>query len=728
MATVYLARDLRHEREVAVKILRPELAESLGRERFLREIKLAAKLTHPHILPLHDSGDASGFLFYVMPVMRGPTLRQQIDEGGGLPVEQAVRVAIEVADALDYAHRQDVVHRDIKPENILLHEGHAVVADFGIGKAVAAAAETSSVTQVGVVVGTPAYMSPEQASGDAVDGRADLFALGCVLYEMLTGGVPFTGPTLQAIIAQRFTHVPPPVVSLRPAVPEHVSGVVERMLEREPADRLTTGITVVHALRGDVEVARRREAPSIAVLPFANMSSDPDNTFFSDGITDDIIVALTRVPGLKVAARASAFTFRGTEVDLVTVGEDLGVRNVLQGSVRRAGNRVRVTAQLMTAPDRAQQWSEQWDRDLDDIFAIQDEIARAIVGQLETRLGLPASETPMIVRPTDDVAVYELFLRGRDALRRRTPTSVRHGLTVLQSVVERDPGFAVAWLWLAEAYAALGVYGYEPMSPCQRGAEEALAGAAAAGASEGDLGRYRALVKLYLRSDWPTAAADLAIALAASPNDPLANILSALWHGMAGNQAQRTAAAARVMAADPLSPWAHAMAGHSYFFTGDYEEALACAERAIALESNTLNALWGSGLALLHLGQQEEGIARLRRAVEVGERSPTTVALLSYGLFCTGQVGEARALAGEVEAKAQHGMFGELISAVRGGDDVRLGAALQRAVDSHAGCISLGTNIRPDLEILIDHPVHGPLIRQLAVFANRRGVQEGDQT
>jgi serine/threonine protein kinase len=345
MATVYLAHDLRHDRDVAVKILRPELAESLGRERFLREIRLAAKLTHPHILPLHDSGEASGLLFYVMPVMRGLTLRQRVEREGALPVEQAVRIATEVADALDYAHRHDVVHRDIKPENILLHEGHALVADFGIGRAVAAAAtESATFTQAGIALGTPAYMSPEQAAGDAVDGRADLFALGCVLYEMLTGQLPFTGPTLQAVIAQRFHHVPPPVTTSRPAVPEPVSRALERMLEREPADRLSSGAAVVQALRGEIAVAPRREVPSIAVLPFANMSNDPDNAFFSDGITDDIIVALTRVPGLKVAARASAFTFRGNDVDLTEVGERLGVKQVLQGSVRRAGNRVRVTA------------------------------------------------------------------------------------------------------------------------------------------------------------------------------------------------------------------------------------------------------------------------------------------------------------------------------------------------------------------------------------------------
>lgn len=719
MATVHLAHDLKHDRAVAIKVLKAELAESLGRERFVREIHLAARLTHPHILPLYDSGEAEGFLFYVMPVMQGQTLRQRIEATGALPVEEAVRIASEVADALDYAHRNEIVHRDIKPENILLHEGHAIVADFGIGKAVVAAvSEGATFTQVGVAIGTPAYMAPEQAAGDAVDGRADLFALGCTLFEMLTGAHPFVGDTLQAVIAKRFHHVPPPVTMSRPAVPARVSRTVERLLEREPSSRLSSGATVVQALRGAIDVAPRRETPSIAVLPFANMSHDAENAFFSDGITDDIIGALTKVGGLKVAARASAFTFRGSDVDLAQVGVRLGVRHVLQGSVRRAGNRVRVTAQLMTSHDGTQQWSETWDRDLDDIFAIQDEIARAIVGQLEVVLGLKSIDAPMIVAPTTDMEAYELFLRGRDAVRRRTPTSVPLGLALLSQALARDPRFTAAWLTIAETHSALGVYGYAPMTECRRHAEDALLRAAGAGAAVPDIARYRAMVKLYLRSDWPTAGGDLELALASTPNDPLANLLAALWHGMMGNTGARTAAVVRLLTADPLSAWAHAMAGHSYFFTGEFAETLRLHDLAIALEANTLNALWGSGISLLHLGRPAEGVPRLRRAVEVGERSPTTIALLSSVLFAMGERTEATALAHEVAQNAQDHAFWELLFAVRSGDDAQLGAALQRAVERQAGCISLGTTIKPDLERLLDDPVHGPMVRRLSVFAH----------
>jgi serine/threonine-protein kinase len=415
MATVYLAHDRRHGRDVAIKVLRDEVAESLGRDRFLREIRLAARLTHPHILPVHDSGECDGFLYFVMPAMEGQSLRDRLLQEGPLSVEAAVRIATEVADALDYAHRHDVVHRDIKPENILLHDGHAVVADFGVGKALAAASDdTATFTQLGVVVGTPAYMSPEQAAGDTIDGRSDLFALGCVLYETLIGEPPFTGPTLQAIIAKRFHHTPPAVSTVRQDIPLGLSRTIERLLEKDPATRIASGALVVTALRSQEAPAplARRPDPSIGVLPFANMSADTEDAYFADGITEEIINVLAQVDGLRVAARTSCFAFKGKNEDLRVVGEKLGVQHVLEGSIRKAGPRLRITAQLIKAADGYHVWSERYDRELVDVFALQDEIAAAIAGKLQlSLLQTPAGgETRAGPR---NVEAYELLLKGR---------------------------------------------------------------------------------------------------------------------------------------------------------------------------------------------------------------------------------------------------------------------------------------------------------------------------
>jgi serine/threonine-protein kinase len=370
MATVYLARDVKHAREVAIMVLTPDLSPTLGAERFLREIQLVARLSHPHILPLFDSGEAGGVLFYVMPRVAGRSLRDRLDDAKQLPVDEAVRIASEVAGALDYAHRHGVVHRDIKPENIMLQDGHALVADFGIGKALSTVAG-EAVTQVGMSVGTPAYMSPEQAVGEAVDGRSDLYSLGCVLYEMLIGEPPFTAPTVQAVIAKRFVQTPADVMALRDGIGRPVARALQRALARTPIDRYDTAAEFATAM-AEAEVAplaARSTIPerSIAVLPFTNMSTDPENEYFADGITDELLTALSQIGDLTVAGRSSSFSFKGHKLALRQVAEQLKVRTVLEGQVRRSGKRVRVTAQLTDAGDGYQLWSEKYDREIEDL-------------------------------------------------------------------------------------------------------------------------------------------------------------------------------------------------------------------------------------------------------------------------------------------------------------------------------------------------------------------------
>ncbi|HEV8613174.1 MAG TPA: serine/threonine-protein kinase, partial [Gemmatimonadales bacterium] len=338
MATVYLAQDLRHHRPVALKVLHPELALSLGSERFLREIQIAARLQHPHIVPLYDSGQAGELLYYVMPFIEGESLRQRLEREGRLPLEEAARIARGVATALDYAHRQKIVHRDIKPENVMLSEDEPMVTDFGIAKAVTAAV-AGSLTQTGTAIGTPTYMSPEQAAGEAeLDARSDIYSLGAMLYEMIGGSAPFVGPTVQAIIAKLFTDPVPPLREQRPELPEWLESAVIKALDKKPVGRYATAAQFAQALTWPTGTSTPPElktgfspsSKSIAVLPFVNMSNDPENEYFSDGVAEDIINALTKIQALRVASRTSTFAFKGKHEDIGEIGRKLKVATVLE--------------------------------------------------------------------------------------------------------------------------------------------------------------------------------------------------------------------------------------------------------------------------------------------------------------------------------------------------------------------------------------------------------------
>ena len=462
MATVYLAQDARHHRPVALKVLHPDLAMSLGPERFLREIQIAARLQHPHIVPLYDSGQAGDLLYYVMPFIEGESLRQRLERDGKLPLEEAVAIARGVATALDYAHRQQVVHRDIKPENVMLHEGEAMVTDFGIAKAVSAAV-SHSLTQTGSAIGTPTYMSPEQAAGEPdLDARSDIYSLATVLYEMITGAAPFAGPTVQAIIAKLFTEPVPPIRDRRHDVPDWLETAVTRALAKEPAARYATAAQFAQALvwpsGGTTPAGQSAVAvKSIAVLPFVNMSADAENEYFTDGVAEEIINALSKIQSLRVASRTSAFAFKGKNEDIGEIGRKLKVATVLEGSVRKAGNRLRITAQLVNVADGYHLWSERYDRQLEDVFAIQDEIAGNIVRAL--RVVLSEDEKRAIEKaPTENVEAYDYYLRGRQFFHQFRRSGIQFARRMFERAIEIDPGFALAYAGIADSCSFLYMY------------------------------------------------------------------------------------------------------------------------------------------------------------------------------------------------------------------------------------------------------------------------------
>jgi eukaryotic-like serine/threonine-protein kinase len=669
-----------------------------------------------------------------MPVIErlaDASLRERL-QAGLIPSNEAQGILRDVAKALSYAHRQGIVHRDIKPENVLLSEGTAMVADFGVARAISAAttlAAGGTLTQTGTQIGTPAYMAPEQAAGDPdVDFRADLYAFGVMAYEVLAGHHPFAERrTAHALVVAHMTETPKDLATHTTNITPSMASVVMQCLGKDPLERPESASAIVASLEAAlstpvhtpaVAVRMPTAAVTLAVLPFANMSGDPDNEYFSDGITDDIINALTQVRGLRVAARTSAFSYKGKNENLAAIGHTLGVTSVLQGSVRRAGTRVRVTAQLMNARDGFQLWSERFDRDLDDIFAIQDEIARTIVQQLELTLGLTEAKS-LVARPTDDLAAYELYLRGREAVQQRTPSSMRRGLEFFEQAIARDPVYARAHLGVAEAYIGLGVYQAIPTAEGRAQATSAIARAAALDPDLAAIPLLRGQLKLYLNHDWDTAGDDLAESLRRDPNDAIANVYMALLSAMLGDRAERSRWSAHAVKCDPLSPFVRGVAGMCHYITRDYDDALRLYEEGLAMDPNSVICLWQSGMTLDRLGRLNEELERFTRAVDLSSRGALMVSFRYRALHKLGRVAEANAVLDNIRARARTEYIAEsfwLGPALLNEDEDQIEAALRLNIDAGTGPTTLATSVDRELEALLPHPRLGPLVRQLSLY------------
>ena len=484
MATVWLAEDVKHHRPVALKVLRPELASALAAERFIREIRVTGRLAHPHILPLFDSGQEGGFLYYVMPYVPGESLRQRLEREKQLSLDDACRIASEVAEALDYAHRHGIVHRDIKPENILLSEGHALVADFGVSRALAAAAEGDRLTETGLAVGTLHYMSPEQAAGDReVDGRADIYALGCVLYEMIAGVPPFQGATAESVLRQHLLETPRPLAAFRPGVPREIEHAVALALAKVAGDRWPSGAAfaaalahggetspppptrvrrgvvaaaiVAAAVAGTVFLATRlghRPGASVAVLCFANLSPDSADAYLADGLTEEITARLGQVRRLVVKSRTSVSHFCYEPSG--DAGRALGVANLVSGSVRRDGHRLRVTVALERAKPGVRVWGDEFDGPDTAVLRFEEDIATAVARATAGRL-TPTERQSLASPPTRDPVAHDHYLRGNHYLAQRTARGVERAIAEYRAAVRLDPQFVEALARLAYGLRAV---------------------------------------------------------------------------------------------------------------------------------------------------------------------------------------------------------------------------------------------------------------------------------
>jgi serine/threonine-protein kinase len=662
MAKVYLAHDLKYQRSVAVKVLLSELTEAVGAARFLHEIQIAARLHHPHILPLYDSDEAQGFLYYVMPYIEGETLRERLARERQLPVSDALQIAREVADALSYAHKSGVVHRDIKPANIMLESGHAIVADFGIARAVGVAV-SQPFTGPRQVIGTPAYMSPEQTEGsEYLDGRSDIYSLGCVLFEMLVGESPFNGATLESVIARRFTNPVPSPRAFRELVPEAIDTAVKKALARLPADRFVSAAQFAEALATPVTAAiavgaaqamvqEVSAAKSVAVLPFENMSTDPENEYFSDGITDDIIAQLSKISALKVISRTSSMQYKKTTKKIAAIAEELGVAAVLEGSVRRAGPRARIVVHLVDPKTEKHLWGETFDRQLTDIFEVQSEVAQQITGALSLALS-PEEKSRVEKKATADAEAYNLYLLGRFHINKWSGTEVQKAIEHFQEAISKDPGFGLAYAGLADAYELLSIgFGTKPpveyLAQAKTMALKALEMDDSLAEAHTSLAYARWLGDL----DWVGAEKEFKRALELKSSYVMAHEWYSEYLAALGRHEEALAAIKRAQQLDPLSVPVNRAVGWVVYFSRHYDQAIEELRKTLGMDPDFLGARLVLWWALVAKGAHDEAIADIRKEVDRPGLRTMKKLMLGYACASAGRLEEAGGILWELESK-----------------------------------------------------------------------------
>src|SRR6266550_1490858 len=575
MATVYVAEDLRHRRQVAIKVLRPDVAAAIGAERFLREIAIAARLTHPHVLPLIDSGQADGSLYYVMPYVRGETLRERLVREQRFALKDTLRIAREVGAGLDYAHREGFVHRDVKPENVLL------------------------------AIGTPEYMSPEQAAGDReLDGRCDEYALACVVYEMLAGEPPFSGDSARAVVAKHLSEPPAPLRARRPDAPAAVEQALARALAKAPADRFASVAQFTAAL----EETRPGAAPSlvgrtrsIAVLPFVNASADPDNEYLSDGISDELINALTKVDGLRIASRTSAFALKGKPQDIRGIGALLGVSAVLEGTVRQSGDRLRITAQLYT----------------------------------------------------HNLQAYSLYLKGRFCWNKRSQEGVLESISFFKEAIDHDPDYALAYSGLSDSYALQVDYRSVPVTEGYRLAREYALKALALDQSLPEAHTSLAWVLHVYDWDWPGAMREYARALELNPGFATAHHWYSYVLLVNGQSDQAMTEVLTALELDPSSLSNRRGVGWISYYTRRYDQALYHLRRAVAMNPTSEDTYRVMGLVLMQQGGYAEAERAFREAITLSPDLSYATAGVAHVLALSGRRREAEAMVAELEARAR---------------------------------------------------------------------------
>ncbi len=674
MGVVYLAEDTRLNRRVALKLLRPDIAESADRRaRFQQEARAAAALNHPNIVHLYSVEQFDGLLFITMELVQGRSLHKLLDAGNPLPLPRTLAFAAQMTEGLACAHAAGILHRDLKPGNVMITDDDRVkILDFGLAKLLTPASvsgpEAATMAGVdsssGMTFGTAGYMSPEQALGKTLDPRTDLFALGVVLFEMATGTAPFAGDTLAAVFDRLLNERPPSPQTLNPALPASLAAIIDKSLEKDPDRRYGSAIELLQDLKqiDPSSTGRPAQSPvpaearmpsSIVVLPFVDMSPQKDQEYFCHGVAEEIISTLTTVPGLRVISRTSAFALQGSNLEITEIGRRLKVGTALEGSVRKAGDQLRVTAQLVNAQDGYQLWSKRFDCELSDVFAIQDEVAATIVNELRSGLaGKPAGK-----RAPLNMAAHDAYLKGMYALHQWTEVSMQRAIASFQDAIARDPGFAPAYAAFAEGhiwlYSGLGILSAAETMPQARWAVDK---ALELDPTLADAYTLRALIAM--THDWDRHGTAKAItrSIELGPGSAAAHLRNAWRLALLERQHQQALVeleeAERL---DPLDFQLKTLIGYIHYFRHDLDRAIHQFEQVLALEPSFAFAHYALGDACTQRGQYDRAFAEFDTAIELGGRTVNHIGVLGYAYGRSGNRDRAEALLQELTARASQG-------------------------------------------------------------------------
>ena len=767
MGMVYLAEDSRLGRNVAIKVLPPEFAGDPARlARFEQEARATSALNHPGICTLHDIGTHEGQPYLVMEALEGQTLKELI-AGRPVDVEKLLDIAIQVAAALAEAHDKGIIHRDLKATNVFVtNPGRTKILDFGLAKLATelGVEDVSSMptslegpehlTRDGTTLGTVSYMSPEQARGEKLDGRSDIFSFGIVLYEMATGSLPFAGPTQAIVFDQILNHEPASPAQLNPRLPTGLVRLIGKALRKDPAARFATA----HDMRALLEEIRRAPGsldsilptqhvstgeavfgaqpassttsvpsgggetglkPSIAVLPFDSISADPEDEFFADGLAEELINALTHLEGLDVAARTSAFQFKGKHQDIREIGSALNVSTVLEGSVRRAGNRLRITAQLINVADGYHLWSERYDREMEDVFAIQDEITAAIVKVLEVQL-IGGTEKARVKRGTTNTEAYDLYLRARHFVAQRVPAAMAKARQYFERAIELDPEFAAAYAGLADTWAILGAYQIIHPAEAKANAWPAIEKALELDDTLAEAHFSKAWVAIWFSNDIAGGEPDFLRSLELNPKSPMTHVYYGCLLAMLCRQEEAIRHAEEALRLDPLSVFIHSIAGLVHYIGLDYEKAIEILEKGLEIDPNLAICQWLLAFSYRRVGRLDEAVAWAESAAELAQRHATYIAFLGYMYAVAGRTDDAGVIMAELERRSETEYvtpLGRLLYRTGMGDEGSIAEALERLLaQGEGGAAALYATIKPDLEEYRDHPRLGPLIEQLPLI------------